>query len=132
MQALQQRCASLQVVAEFRGDQRGVRQQQAESREVERCMERMLSQVAAKEHSINYEVRAVSPIPEFNIQAPTFFASFAWLQAHCNACRAQGCNRAQHACSLHVCTLCDHKAHAHLMVLFWTTDHCQWVQDTSL
>lgn len=50
----------MQVVAEYRGEQRAVRQQQAESREVERCMERMLSQVAAKEHALDHEVRVVS------------------------------------------------------------------------
>ena len=65
MQALQHRYASLQVVADFRGEQRAARQQQAEFREVQRCMERMLSQVAAKEHSINYEVRVVSAISDF-------------------------------------------------------------------
>ena len=50
----------MQVVADYRGQQRALRQQQAETREVERCMERMLSQVAAKEHALDYEVRAVS------------------------------------------------------------------------
>ena len=50
----------MQVVADYRGEQRALRQQQAETREVERCMERMLSQVAAKEHALDYEVRAVS------------------------------------------------------------------------
>lgn len=53
----------VQVVAEYRSEQRAVRQQQAESREVERCMERMLSQVAAKEHALDYEVRVVSTQP---------------------------------------------------------------------
>ena len=49
-----------QVVAEYRGQQRAARQQHLESREVERCMERMVSQVAAKENAINHEVRVVS------------------------------------------------------------------------
>ena len=49
-----------QVAADVRTEQRLMRQRQAESREIERCMERMLSQVAAKEHMIDYEVRLVS------------------------------------------------------------------------
>lgn len=57
---LQRRCSVMQVVAEYRGEQRALRQQQVESREVARCMERLLSQVAAKEHSLDYEVRVVS------------------------------------------------------------------------
>lgn len=48
------------MVADYRGEQRALRQQQVESREVERCMERLLSQVAAKEHAVDYEVRVVS------------------------------------------------------------------------
>lgn len=50
----------VQVVADCRGQQRALRQQQVETREVERCMERMLSQVAAKEHAQDYEVHVVS------------------------------------------------------------------------
>ena len=50
----------MQVVAEYRSEQRATRQQQAESREVERCMERMMSQVVAREHALDYQVRVVS------------------------------------------------------------------------
>lgn len=50
----------MQVVADYRGEQRALRQQQVESREVARCMERLLSQVAAKEQAVDYEVRVVS------------------------------------------------------------------------
>ena len=50
----------MQVVADYRGEQRALRQQQAETREVERCVEGMLSQVSATEHTLDYEVRVVS------------------------------------------------------------------------
>ena len=50
----------MQVVADYRGEQRAVRQQQAETREVERCMERMVSQVAAREHALDYQVRLLT------------------------------------------------------------------------
>ena len=50
----------MQVVADYRGQQRALRQQQAETREVERCMERMLSHLAAEEHALDYQVRVVS------------------------------------------------------------------------
>lgn len=52
-------CA-MQVVGEYRREQREARQRQAEARDIERCMERMLSQVAAKERMIDHEVRLVS------------------------------------------------------------------------
>ena len=52
----------MQVVGDYRKEQRELRQRQAEAREVERCMERMLSQVAAKERMIDYEVRLVSTL----------------------------------------------------------------------
>ncbi len=50
----------MQVVGEYRREQREARQRQAEARDIERCMERMLSQVAAKERMIDHEVRLVS------------------------------------------------------------------------
>ncbi len=53
----------MQVAADHRIEQRVARQRQVESREIERCMDRMLSQVAAKEHMIDYEVRLVSAFP---------------------------------------------------------------------
>lgn len=53
----------MQVVAEYRSEQRAVRQQQAQAREVERCIERMMSQVAAKEHALDCEVHVVSTHP---------------------------------------------------------------------
>ncbi len=52
-------CA-MQVAGEYRREQREARQRQAEARDIERCMERMLSQVAAKERMIDHEVRLVS------------------------------------------------------------------------
>ncbi len=52
-------CA-MQVAGEYRREQREARQRQAEARDIQRCMERMLSQVAAKEHMIDHEVRLVS------------------------------------------------------------------------
>ncbi len=50
----------MQVAGEYRREQREARQRQAEARDIERCMERMLSQVAAKERMIDHEVRLVS------------------------------------------------------------------------
>ena len=55
--------AMLQVVADVRTEQRAVKQQQVERHEVARCMERILTQLAAKERAIDYEVRVVSSTP---------------------------------------------------------------------
>ncbi|DBB01226.1 TPA: RNA demethylase alkbh5 [Trebouxia sp. C0004] len=50
------------VAGDYRREQRGARLRQAEARDIERCMERMLSQVAAKERMIDHEVRLVSTL----------------------------------------------------------------------
>ena len=52
----------MQVAGNHRREQRETRQRQAQAREVERCMERMVSQVAAKERMVDCEVRLVSTI----------------------------------------------------------------------
>ena len=54
-------CA-MQVAGDYRREQREARQRQAEARDIERCMERMLSQVVAKERMIDHEVRLVSTL----------------------------------------------------------------------
>lgn len=84
---LQQHFTLLQVVAEYRGEQRALRQQQVESREVARCMERLLSQVAAKEHAVDYEVRVVSFtcfVLKSARHAATMSSSMSWCHKHAN------------------------------------------------
>lgn len=54
--------ALMQVAGSYRREQRVARQRQAEAREVKPCMERMVSQVTAKERMIDYEVRLVSTV----------------------------------------------------------------------
>lgn len=51
---------AVQVCAGYRAEQRAAKQHQAEQREVQRCMERMLSHVEAKERIIDHEVTLVS------------------------------------------------------------------------
>ena len=50
----------MQVCAEYRAEQRAAKQHQAEQREVQRCMERVLSHVEAKERIIDHEITLVS------------------------------------------------------------------------
>lgn len=53
---------AVQVVAENKAEHRATKQRQVEQREVQRCMDRMLSHVEAKERIIDHEVHQVRSI----------------------------------------------------------------------